>query len=256
MNKRPFALTIAGFDPSGGAGLLADIKTFEANQVYGLGVCTALTVQHENQFDSVQWVENELIIKQAKLLFEKYSIQYVKIGLVKSLDDLSKIITALLTWNPDITIIWDPILKASAGFNFHDEISTITLKTILKHIYVLTPNLPEANLLINDSINTEQKAQILAENCAVFLKGGHGDLDESKDLLFYRNQRVEYLAKRIIHGEKHGSGCVLSSAITANLAKGFPLEKACEEAKKYITAFLGSNDSLLGYHHFNSKIVS
>ena len=146
MNKRHFALTIAGFDPSGGAGLLADIKTFEANQVYGLGVCTALTVQHENRFDSVQWVESELIIKQAKILFEKYSIQYVKIGLVKSLDDLSKIITALLTWNPDITIIWDPILKASAGFNFHDEISTITLKTILKHIYVLTPNLPEANL--------------------------------------------------------------------------------------------------------------
>jgi len=256
MNKRPLALTIAGFDPSGGAGLLADIKTFEANQAYGLGVCTALTVQHENRFDSVQWVDNELIIEQAKLLFEKYSVQYVKIGLVKSLDDLSKIITALLTWNPDVSIIWDPILKASAGFNFHDEISAITLKAILKQIYVLTPNLPEANLLINDSINTEQKAQILAENCAVFLKGGHGDLDESKDLLFYRNQRVEYHAKRIIHGEKHGSGCVLSSAITANLAKGFPLEKACEEAKKYITAFLGSNDSLLGYHNFNSKIVS
>ena len=256
MNERPFVLTIAGFDPSGGAGLLSDIKTFEAHQVYGLGVCTALTVQHENRFDSVQWVESELIIKQARLLFEKYLIQYVKIGLVKSLDDLSKIITALLSWNPDVTIIWDPILKASAGFNFHSEISAITLKTILKQIYVLTPNLPEVNLLIDDPINTEQKAQILAENCAVFLKGGHGDLDESKDLLFYRNQRVEYHAKRIIHGEKHGSGCVLSSAITANLAKGFPLEKACEEAKKYITAFLGSNDSLLGYHNFNSKIVS
>ena len=256
MNERPFVLTIAGFDPSGGAGLLSDIKTFEAHQVYGLGVCTALTVQHENRFDSVQWVESELIIKQARLLFEKYLIQYVKIGLVKSLDDLSKIITALLSWNPDVTISWDPILKASAGFNFHDEIIAITLKMILKQIYILTPNLPEANLLLNDLVNTEQKALILAENCAVFLKGGHGDLDESKDLLFYRNQRVEYHAKRIIHGEKHGSGCVLSSAITANLAKGFPLEKACEEAKKYITAFLGSNDSLLGYHNFNSKIVS
>ncbi|MES2519383.1 MAG: hydroxymethylpyrimidine/phosphomethylpyrimidine kinase [Bacteroidota bacterium] len=248
MNKRPFALTIAGFDPSGGAGLLADIKTFEANQIYGLGVCTALTVQHENRFDSVQWVDNELIIEQAKLLFEKYSIQYVKIGLVKSLDDLSKIITALLSWNPEVIIIWDPILKASTGFNFHDEINVSTLIMILKQIYVLTPNLPEANLLVNDSLNTEQKALILAENCAVFLKGGHGDLDESKDVLFYQNQRFEYFAKRIIHGEKHGSGCVLSSAITANLAKGFPLEKACEEAKKYITAFLGSNNSLLGYH--------
>ncbi len=251
MNKRPLALTIAGFDPSGGAGLLSDIKTFEANQVYGLGVCTALTVQHENRFDSVQWVDIELIIKQAKLLFEKYSIEYVKIGLIKSLDDLSIIITALLTWNPDVIIIWDPILKASAGFNFHDEINVNILKAILTQIYVLTPNLPEANLLVSDFINTEQKALVLAENCAVFLKGGHGDLDESKDLLFYQNQRVEYLAKRIIHGEKHGSGCVLSSAITANLAKGFPLEKACEKAKKYITAFLGSNDSLLGYHHSN-----
>ncbi|PWK23823.1 hydroxymethylpyrimidine/phosphomethylpyrimidine kinase [Arcicella aurantiaca] len=248
MNKRPFALTIAGFDPSGGAGLLADIKTFEANQIYGLGVCTALTVQHENRFDSVQWIESELIIEQARLLFEKYDIQYVKIGLIKSLEDLSKIINALLSWNPDLKIIWDPILKASAGFNFHDEINANLLKTILKQIYVLTPNLPEANLLVNDSINTEEKAQILAENCAVFLKGGHGDLDESKDVLFYKNQRFEYLAKRIEHGEKHGSGCVLSSAITANLAKGLPLEKACEEAKKYITAFLGSNNSLLGYH--------
>lgn len=248
MNKRPFALTIAGFDPSGGAGLLADIKTFEANQIYGLGVCTALTVQHENRFDSVQWVDNELIIEQAKLLFEKYSIQYVKIGLVKSLEDLSKIITALLSWNPEVIIIWDPILKASAGFNFHDEINSSLLKTILKQIYVLTPNLPEANLLVNDSTNTEQKALILAKNCAVFLKGGHGDLDESKDVLFYQNQRFEYFAKRIEQGEKHGSGCVLSSAITANLAKGLPLKKACEEAKKYITAFLGSNNSLLGYH--------
>ena len=255
MNERPLALTIAGFDPSGGAGLLSDIKTFEANQVYGLGVCTALTVQHENRFNSVQWVDIELIIKQAKLLFEKYSIEYVKIGLIKSLDDLSIIITTLLAWNPDVIIIWDPILKASAGFNFHDEINANTLKTILKQIYVITPNLPEANLLVSDSINTEQKALILAENCAVFLKGGHGDLDESKDLLFYQNKRVEYLAERISHGEKHGSGCVLSSAIIANLAKGFPLEKACREAKKYITAFLGSNDSLLGYHHFNSKIV-
>jgi hydroxymethylpyrimidine/phosphomethylpyrimidine kinase len=255
MNKRPFALTIAGFDPSGGAGLLADIKTFEANQIYGLGVCTALTVQHENRFDAVKWIDNELIIEQAKLLFEKYSIQYVKIGLVKSLEDLSRIINALLAWNPEVIIIWDPILKASAGFNFHDEINVITLKTILKQIYVLTPNLPEANLLVNDSLNTEQKALILAENCAVFLKGGHGNLDESKDILLYQNHRFEYFAKRIVHGEKHGSGCVLSSAITANLAKGFPLEKACEEAKKYITAFLSSNNSLLGYHHFNSKTV-
>ena len=248
MNKRPFALTIAGFDPSGGAGLLADIKTFEAHQIYGLGVCTALTVQHENRFDSVQWVDNELIIEQAKLLFEKYDIQYVKIGLIKSLEDLSKIINALMSWNPEIIIIWDPILKASAGFNFHDEINAITFKTILKQIYLLTPNLPEVNLLVNGSINTEQKAQILAKNCAVFLKGGHSDLDESKDVLFYQNQRFEYVAKRIEQGEKHGSGCVLSSAITANLAKGLPLTKACEEAKKYITAFLGSNNSLLGYH--------
>ena len=249
MNKRPLALTIAGFDPSGGAGLLADIKTFEANQVYGLGVCTALTVQHEDRFDSVQWVDIELITKQAKLLLEKYSIEYVKIGLIKSLDDLSIIITALLAWNPDVIIVWDPILKASAGFNFHDEINANILETILKQIYVLTPNLPEANLLVKDMVSTEQKALILAKNCAVFLKGGHGDLNESNDLLFYQNQRVEYLAKRIVQGEKHGSGCVLSSAITANLAKGFPLKKACEEAKKYITAFLGSNDSLLGYHH-------
>lgn len=248
MNDRPFVLSIAGLDPSAGAGILADIKTLEQHQVYGLGVCSAITFQNDNYFESVSWLDNQTIIHQAKLLFDKYPIDFVKIGLVQSLKDLDEIIDTLLSWNSMLKIIWDPILKASAGFDFHEDINQILLEKILKKIYLITPNLPELQLLVVGGSSSEQKAFGLSKFCNVYLKGGHSDNEICMDILFTGINTVSFTAERIPNGEKHGSGCVLSSAITANLSKGLSLEETCENAKHYMNQFLKSNPSLLGYH--------
>src|ERR1700729_4382873 len=110
MSLRPYVLSIAGFDPSGGAGILADIKTFEAQQTLGLGVCSALTYQTENTFEGVTWVNKDTIIKQLAPLLKAYSIDYVKIGLIENMEVLNSIIDYLLGKNPSMRIIWDPIL--------------------------------------------------------------------------------------------------------------------------------------------------
>ena len=248
MKNKTFALSIAGFDPSAGAGILADIKTFEANQVYGLGVCSALTFQNDFQFEGVKWTSLSEIIRQIEILYRVYQIEVIKIGLVENLETLLGIINTILGFNPEAKIIFDPILKASAGFNFHDEMNVETLSDILQKIYLITPNIPELNRLIITSKNPQLKAQKLSKYCFVYLKGGHSEDEKAVDILFYEGQKAFFESTRIKNGEKHGSGCVLSSAIAANLAKGFDLEKSCEEAKKYIGKFLGSTDDLLGYH--------
>lgn len=248
MNERAFVLSIAGFDPSAGAGILADIKTFEQQETYGLGVCSAITFQHESYFEGVNWLDNQQIVHQAKLLFEKYSIGFVKIGLIQSLQDLDKIINTLLEWHPNLKIIWDPILKASAGFDFHSEINAILLEKILKKIYLITPNLPEVRQLIQGDFSDEEKALKLSKFCQVYLKGGHSENKFCEDILFFDNQTFHFKAERIPNGEKHGSGCVLSSAITANLAKSLPIQQACANAKQYMNQILKSNPNLLAYH--------
>ena len=248
MNKRAFVLSIAGFDPSAGAGILADIKTFEQQKTYGFGVCSAITFQDESYFEGVNWLDNEQIIHQAKLLFDKYSIDFVKIGLIQSLQTLDEIINTLLSWNPKLKIIWDPILKASAGFDFHSEINVVLLEKILKKIYLITPNLPEVRQLIQGEFSDEEKALKLNEFCQVYLKGGHSENAYCEDILLVENQKFYFKSERIPDGEKHGSGCVLSSAITANLAKSLSIQQACANAKQYMNQILKSNPNLLAYH--------
>ena len=121
INPRPIVLSIAGFDPSGGAGLLADIKTIESHKVYGLGVLTCSTLQNELVFKEINWLETAYIKNQIKLLHQVSKIEVVKIGLVKSLKSLKKITQYLLELNPFVKIIWDPILSSSSGFVFHKK---------------------------------------------------------------------------------------------------------------------------------------
>src|ERR1700741_5107534 len=133
----PYCLSIAGFDPSAGAGILADIKTFEANGVYGFGVCSALTFQNDKEFDGVQWISPKQIIAQITPLQRRFNIEYVKVGLIESLDTLSVLISALKTQHSKL--IWDPILNASAGFTFHNNIGRTQLIDVLESIYLITP---------------------------------------------------------------------------------------------------------------------
>ena len=246
---RSYVLSIAGFDPSSGAGILSDIKTFEINNAYGLGICSALTIQNDIHFQSVEWVSFNIIKKQIDILFERFSINWVKIGLIESSGTLLKIINYLIEKNSKIKIIWDPILKASAGYNFHNSISHIDLLEICKKTYLLTPNYEEIKMLL-PKLPEMEAAQLLSQYCAVLVKGGHRtDNKKGVDILFFNNKIYEFEGEYNSSYKKHGSGCVLSSAILAKLSTLCTLIEACSHAKKYTLEFLKSNDSLLGYHN-------
>jgi len=245
---RPCVLSIAGFDPSGGAGVLADIKTFEANKILGMGVVTGLTFQNEDEFEGVNWIETSEILKQTELLFKKHKIEFVKIGMIKDLETLNNIVSYLTSQISHLKIIWDPILKASAGFEIHKTINKEKVTELCKNIYLITPNIDEIRILMNEK-DEVIAAKELSEHSNVFLKGGHSADKKGRDYLFTTEGKVfPFSAKKVFETGKHGSGCVLSSAITANLAKGSKLQRACLEGKEYVTKFLMSNKTLLGYH--------
>jgi len=245
---RPYALTIAGFDPSAGAGVLADIKAMEASGVYGLAACTALTVQNDRSFERVSWVALADMQDQIRVLLTRFSVGFVKIGLVESLPVLQELIAWLRAQSPSVQIIWDPVLKATAGYEFHARPDARRLQAICRELALLTPNHPEARRLMPGAANPEAAAEALATWCPVLLKGGHAEGDFATDVLLTPGARHVLASPRLPHGEKHGSGCVLSAAILARLALGDDLPAACRAAKDYTTAFLGSNDTLLGYH--------
>jgi len=251
-SKRPYALSIAGFDPSGGAGLLADSKTFEANAVYGMGVVSALTWQNDIAFEKVEWTGPEKIRQQLRVLQARFSLQYVKIGLIENAGVLLQVISWIREQAPGAIIVWDPVLKASAGFSFHDQIDQVLMGDVLQQVDCITPNLPEAQRLFG----TDDLHARLLEQCsrtAIYLKGGHGaDAQECTDILYYRQSSCLFSNPRLPKGEKHGSGCVLSAALTARLASGSDITAAAREANAYTHRFLSSNDSLLGYHYSNT----
>jgi hydroxymethylpyrimidine/phosphomethylpyrimidine kinase len=250
-DARPYALSIAGFDPSGGAGVLADVKTFEMHRVYGFGVCSALTVQTDTDFLKVQWLRIEEILEQLEPLVKKFSIQACKIGIVENLEVLLEIILYLKKRQHDIQIVLDPILKASAGFTFHGSVEPIKLTDILREIRLITPNYDEMQQLNADLPPTEV-AQSLAAHCAVLLKGGHNPEAPGTDYLFEQETCTALEPTLPTVYPKHGSGCVLSAAIAANLALGNTLTEACRRGKRYTESVLSSNQSLLGYHTYDS----
>ncbi len=257
MKARPNILAIAGFDPSSGAGFTADIKTIEALKGYGLAVCTANTVQNDMQFKTCHWMPLDVIKSQIETLFERFAIDTAKIGIVEDWDMLNEIIDFLLEKNKRIKIILDPILSASAAYDFHDksEFANTTdenakhpFDQILDKIYLLTPNYNEIQQLYPDKTIDETIAHI-SNKTHLFLKGGHRQDKKGKDELFTKTGKHFSLnPKSKISTEKHGSGCVLSSAIATYIAFGFPLLKACFRGKKYTESVLGSNKTLLGYH--------
>ena len=245
--SRPYALSIAGFDPSGGAGLLADCKTLEANGVYGLGVCTALTIQNDVTFERVSWVAPADIRDQLRLLLARFPIDFVKIGLFESLPQLLELIHWLKGQNPRLQLVWDPVLKATAGYEFHQPPAPELLRALCAEMALLTPNRPEM-LRLWPGPTVEAAAETVSAWCPVLLKGGHAAGTEATDLLYRAGPVQAFSAPRLPHGEKHGSGCVLSAAILGQLARGAALADACRVGKAYTATVLASNPSLLGYH--------
>jgi len=240
------ALTIAGFDPSSGAGITSDIKTMEAHSVYGLGVCTGVTVQNDVKFEYVSWIEKSIIIQQIDVLFERFEIDYVKIGLVENLQTIGEIIFHLKQKNNQIRIIWDPILKASAGFEFHRKLDINLLEKICKNIYLITPNTNEFERLFG---NKNPQNIVRKYTCNLLLKGGHTEGDTVIDTLF-TNHKIHHTKQLRSKRDKHGTGCVLSTTILTKLTQGKSLPDACREAQDYIVRFINSNDSHLGHHNY------
>ena len=249
FNTRPTVLSIAGFDPSAGAGILADVKTFEASGVYGMGIVSAITYQNDNAFEKVEWLSLSQMIEQIQVLQRRFKFEYIKIGLIENLEILHQLILYLLSNTSHSKIIFDPVLNASAGYEFYKNNNQSLLETICSKLYLITPNIPEA-LQLGVYDDASKNSAYLSTFCNVYLKGGHNTENKGNDILFTKDkkQQITFHSTTNSAFEKHGSGCVLSSAITANLAKGFTLEQACKEAKNYITDFLLSNETLLGYH--------
>lgn len=244
---KPIVLSIGGMDPSAGAGIMADMKAIEAAGAYGMAVLTANTFQNDAEYDGTDWVETSTIIRQIQVLERRHQIAAVKIGLVQTFETVASICQH---FGPQMKIVWDPVLKASAGFCFHSDIDRRILKDVLSNISLLTPNMPEAEALFgtSDELKLSQIQQGLG--CAILLKGGHA-LRQADDVLLQNGNRFVIEGERFEGKSKHGTGCVLSSAIAARIPQGYSLEQSCIWAKRYVELIMQSNTSLLAYHKYN-----
>lgn len=245
QTDRPFVMSIAGYDPSGGAGLLADIKVFEQLTVQGLGICTAMTVQTESQFFSIEWQPLETILSSIDIMMKNYPIKAIKIGVVKDAEFLIEIIKTIKLNNSEAIIVWDPVLKSTSEFSFFDLNTISKLKNVIRQIDLLTPNYNEYKVLQENHV-----FEVGDGSCSVLIKGGHRVDKTGTDILIQNGKEIPINPndKASAFYPKHGSGCVLSSAITSHLAKGENLETACRKGKSYIEKFLTSNPTLLGFH--------
>ncbi|WP_159023393.1 hydroxymethylpyrimidine/phosphomethylpyrimidine kinase [Formosa sp. L2A11] len=250
MTNKTYILTIAGLDPSSGAGITSDIKTFEAHGLYGLSVCTAVTVQNDIDFKTCTWIEESVIINQIETLFERYNVTVVKIGIIESWNVLLKVVQTLIRLNPKIKIILDPILNASSGFKFHKNIDLDAFNAVLEHCYFIMPNYNEIQALFPDK-SISETIEYISEKTNIYLKGGHRTDKKGWDEI-YHSGIVQINFRPGVHTihEKHGSGCVISAALASNFAKQMELEDACRLAKQYTEQFLNSNHSLLGTHNY------
>ncbi len=241
QTERPFVMSIAGYDPSGGAGLLGDIKTFEQVQVQGLGVCTAMTVQTASQCLGLEWQTLDSILSNIDVLMKNYPVDVVKIGVVKNAGFIIQIVEKIKSFNPAAKIVWDPVLKSTSEFSFFDLNTIPQLKNILWQIDLITPNYNEYKIL--------DEAQLFDNSCSLLIKGGHREDKIGTDVLSEKGKKISIdPSNSSVYYPKHGSGCVLSSAIAGYLAKGENLETACRNGKRYIEKFLTSNPTLLGFH--------
>lgn len=246
--ERLFCLTLAGFDPTAGAGVLADVKTFESLNVYGMGVLTANTTQTDDHFLGVEWVNPDLIEHQLQVLFARYNFPVVKIGIVESYAIFRRLVTCIKKLNADVKIVWDPVLKSTSGYQFYTS-GMENVAFAEDECFLITPNLNESRIIWNDRISD---SQFETRKAAVLVKGGHDELNKGCDTLFYKGN-IFQIPGESFHGRtKHGTGCVLSSAIAAYLIRGFSLVESCKLGKIYVEKFILSNHTNLGYHHETS----
>ena len=239
------ALTIAGSDSSGGAGIQADLKTMIANGVYAMTAITALTAQNTTGVQGIFEVTPEFLEQQIDSVFTDIRPDAVKIGMVSSVGLIESIAKKLKQYEAE-NIVVDPVMVATSGSRLISEDAIGALKELLLPMAtVLTPNIPEAEVLSGMEVKTADDmiaaAKYISEtyHCAVLCKGGH-QLNDANDLLYRNGDYKWFNGKRIDNPNTHGTGCTLSSAIASNLAKGYDLDTAVERAKAYVSGALAA----------------
>ncbi len=239
------ALTIAGSDSSGGAGIQADIKTMTANGVYAMSAITALTAQNTLGVQGIFEVTPEFLALQLDSIFTDIRPDAVKIGMVSSAGLISTIAAKLKEYKAG-NIVVDPVMVATSGARLISEDAIGTLKAeLLPLATVLTPNIPETEVLAEMEVKSAddmiKAAELISDRygCAVLCKGGH-NLNDANDLLYADGKHRWFNGVRINNPNTHGTGCTLSSAIASNLAKGYELEASVERAKEYISGALAA----------------
>lgn len=242
-------LTIAGSDSSGGAGIQADIKTMTVHGVYAMSVITALTAQNTTGVYGISEVAPDFLAKQLDAIFTDIYPDAVKIGMVSS-SELAEVIYERLSFYKAKNIVLDPVMVATSGAALSKgKLAEALTKKLFPIATLVTPNIPEAEILTQMTIKSENDMITAAEKinhnsrCNVLLKGGH-KTNDANDLLYANGNFKWFNGKRINNPNTHGTGCTLSSAIASNLAKGLSIEDAVQKAKEYITKALSSNLNL------------
>jgi len=243
--KLKTALTIAGSDCSGGAGIQADLKTMSMNGVYGMSAITALTAQNTTGVRAIQESTPDFLKQQLDAVFEDIYPDAIKIGMVSS-GELIRVIADRLRYYDAKNVVIDPVMAATSGSALmkNDAVQTL-IEELLPVSTLVTPNIPEAQVLSGLTIESKEDmvsaAKQIGDNypCAVLLKGGHS-INDANDLLYANGDLVWFEGKRINTPNTHGTGCTLSSAIASNLAKGFPLAESVQRAKAYISGALAA----------------
>ena len=243
--KMKTALTIAGSDCSGGAGIQADMKTMTMNGVYAMSAITALTAQNTTGVRAIQESTPDFLKQQLDAIFEDIYPDAVKIGMVAS-SELICVIADRLKYYDAKNVVVDPVMVATSGSALmkNDAVQTL-IEELLPLAILVTPNIPEAQVLSGLTIETKEDMVTAAKqigdsyHCAVLLKGGHS-INDANDLLYANGELVWFEGKRINNPNTHGTGCTLSSAIASNLAKGFTLAESVQRAKDYISGALAA----------------
>ncbi len=242
-------LTIAGSDSSGGAGIQADIKTIMANGCYAMSAVTALTAQNTMGVTGIEETTPEFLKMQLEAVFTDIFPDAVKIGMVSSEALIRVIAETLIKYNAK-HVVADTVMVSTSGHRLIDETAIGALKQYLLPLAeVITPNIPETEVLSDRKVETSEQMAQAAEfiskqyGCAVLCKGGHS-VNDANDVLYANGTAVWYYGTRIQNPNTHGTGCTLSSAIASNLAKGYPIDKAISEAKNYISGALSDGMNL------------
>lgn len=233
-------LTIAGSDCSGGAGIQADLKTFIAHKTYGMSVITALTAQNTTGVYGIYDVEPEFVEKQIDAVFNDIIPDAVKIGMVSSSKIIEIIVKKIKEYNIENVVV-DPVIVSTSGYKLlSDEALDVLMKKLLPLGKIITPNIPEAEILSGikietpeDMIKAANEISKIGINGAILIKGGHF-CEDANDLLYLKNEIAWFNGKRVNNENTHGTGCTLSSAIACNLAKGESVEKSVESAKEFV----------------------